>query len=171
MSDDKIYAKYIEELDSLKLFEYAERSEAGRQHCARGRAWMKVPDRWTANLIVVMGRMVHHYPSLLDVALAVVRNVNPHSSVVEWQAKKFAAAREVLAGKYDDVERRSGPESFRYSDCVRQYTREEKLVVLEVLRSFTDSSVPGMGWCAQKLAEELRVTSKIEWLSLQGVRL
>lgn len=56
----------------------------------------------------------------------------------------------MLLGKYDDVELRSGPDPGRYKP--RPYTRREKFIVLEVLRTFDDDSVPGLGWCAERYA-------------------
>jgi len=184
-TEDPSYEEYLQELDDLTLFRYAERSHASRISL-RGRGWLKAPDRDTSELLEAMGKMIRSVRSLLDVALAVVKSCNPHASRaewsaklfesarlaltekyddVEWSAKLFESARLALTEKYDDVERRSGPESVRLSDCVRPYTRSEKLIVLCVLDSLGENYT-GLGWAAQRCADELGVTTLI--LDLTG---
>ena len=163
-TEDPSYEEYLQELDDLTLFRYAERSHASRISL-RGRGWLKAPDRDTSELHEAMGKMIRSVRSLLDVALAVVKSCNPHASRAEWSAKLFESARLALTEKYDDVERRSGPESVRLSDCVRPYTRSEKLIVLCVLDSLGENYT-GLGWAAQRCADELGVTTLI--LDLTG---
>jgi len=154
---DPAYERFLGDLDSLRSFDYAERSQLGRgQYVTRGRGWMKQHDRASAGAIVVLGQMAQRHYALLDVALAVISAMNPHASIAEWNARLFSSAREVLRREYDDVEKRSGPEPFRHSECVRPYTRAEKLLVLETLRSLTDEWM-GPGWAAQRAAQELGV--------------
>ncbi len=156
------YAHYLIDLDSLALFGFAERSQASRQGFTRGTGWMKAPDADTARLIAVCGKLATRAP-LMPVALAVLRAVNPHASRAEWGAKLFAAAREALSVDYDDVERRSGPEAYRLSECRRPYTRREKLLTLELLATLMDSYT-GIGWCAEKCALDLECLAELRSL-------
>lgn len=161
---DATYERYKWELDALELFRYAERGHRSSGSSMRGTGWMKQIDQETGKLMVAMGRLVATRRTLLDVAMAVLRSVNPHSSRAEWEAKLFESAREALSHDYDDVERRSGPESVRQRDCVRPYSREEKLIVLETLASLCRSWI-GVGWAAQRLADELNCSHTVETLT------
>ncbi len=150
---DPAYERYLVDLDSLDLFRFAEKSQASRQGFARGTGWMKAPDADTGRLLALLGKLAMRLP-LMPVALAVARGCNPHASRAEWGAAIFIAAREALAAGFDDVERRSGPEAYRLSECRRPYTRREKLLTLETLRTLMDSHT-GLGWCAERCAKDL----------------
>jgi hypothetical protein len=156
---DAAFERFLADLDSGQLFIYARNSHAGRTS-PRGRGWMKQLDERTADLMILMGRMARRHRALLDVSKAVLRGCNPHASRAEWCAALFENALGVLRGQYDDVERRSGPEVGRLSDYVRPYTRAEKLLVLEVLRSIADEFI-GIGWAAKRAAEEMGIMQQI----------
>lgn len=160
-SDDAIYDRWLRELDTCELFLFAQRGQASRANFSRGRGWMKVPDSRTAKLMIAMGHMVERQRTLLEVGLAVVRAVNPHSSIAEWQSKNYETAREVLLGQYDDVELRSGPEGGRYR--LRPYTRQEKFLALQALHSLNDDSVPAPGWCASRFVEAEGINMRWFW--------
>jgi len=162
---DPHYERYLSELDDGSLFRYAERSHVGACiYIQRGTAWMKQLDRSTADLMVLMGRLCQRNRIYLDVATAVIGGCNPHAARGEWEGKLFADAWQVLQGEYDDVERRSGPESLRLSECRRPYTRGEKLVTLEALRSVC-KQYSGVGWAADRAAHELGCRDLIRQLT------
>ena len=160
---DQAYDGYINNLDTLQLFVFARNSHAGRTSL-RGNGWLKQTDSQTPKLMIAMGNMSARCLTLLDVALGVVRSINPHSSRAEWNAKLYDSAMSVLSGKYDDVEKRSGPESYRLSECVRDYNRSEKLIVLAVLQSLCDDYI-GVGWAMDRLAKDLGVREIIRSLT------
>ena len=126
---------------------------------------MKVPDQWTAKLMVVCGKLAMQRRTLIPVTLEILAGINPHSSIAEWQGKKYELAGSALSKDYDDVERRSGPESVRLSDCVRPFTREEKLLVYAALCTLDDGCVPSLGWCGQRAAEELKMQHQVEFVT------
>lgn len=86
------YSAFLEELDNLQLFVYAERSHAGRTSL-RGRGWLKQSDRNTAYTIEKLGKMAGLRSPLLQVVMAILRGMNPHASRAEWSAKLFQDAR------------------------------------------------------------------------------
>ncbi len=151
--NDEAYTRFQLELDNLQLFVYAERSHAGRTSL-RGRGWLKQSDRNTAYTIEKLGRLAGLRSPLLQVVMAILRGMNPHASRAEWSAKLFQDARMALAQPFDDVERRSGPEDYRPSECVRPFTQAEKLAVLQTLHMCCDDWT-GHGWCAERLGREL----------------
>lgn len=154
-AQEAAYARYVECLESGKAFQNHEQSAASSTFMQRGTGWMKAADESTGALIVSLGKMAKAYRALMPVALAVIRNVNPHAARGEWEARLFASAREELAKGFDDVEKRSGPERYRFSECERPYTTKEKFVVLEVLAAHCRRGcVPGIGWCGQRFAGE-----------------
>ena len=149
---DQAYADWLDDVDTLKVFDYAIASHAGRGGFVAG---FKSRDEDAAKLIVMMGELAQDNPALLDVARAVIAKTNPHTSVREFAVQAFRAARDVLEGVYDDVTKRAGPEPFRYKDCLRPYRRHEKVAVLETLRLAIDNGcVPSLGWCVRRFYRE-----------------
>jgi hypothetical protein len=157
---DPVYVRWTGELDRLELFRFVENSEASRQNFDRGCGRFKQHDARTAKLMVTLGKLAQHNRALMPLSLAIISRCNPHASIAEWNANLFKVAREVLAGGYDDVELRSGPETFRHSQCQRQYTRTEKFLVLEVLNTQRDD-YSTVGWCASQMAAELGIKDEL----------
>jgi hypothetical protein len=150
--DDAIYADWLASVESLEAFENHRRSHASRGGHMAG---FKALDKDSATLIIEMGRLANHNRALLDVARHVIARSNPHASEREWAARAFEAAAEALAKDWDDVEKRSGPESYRHRDCVRPYRLDEKIDVLTTLGLITNkTSVVGLGWCASRFYRE-----------------
>ncbi len=148
---DGAYATWIAGVESLDAFEWAAQSHASRGGHAAG---FKARDEDSAKLIVAMGELAVWNRALLDVARAVIGRTNPHASTREWAAQAFYAARTALAAGFDDVQRRSGPEPYRYSDRKRAFRVDEIVAVLETIRLLTsEGTSPSLGWCARRFYE------------------
>lgn len=157
------YQRFLVDLDSGRLFYFGESSHAGRQGFSRGTGWMKQIDSQTGQAIAYLGQLTARHRTLLDVVLAILRTMNPCASRAEWCAKMYQTAGEKMRENYDDVELRSGPEPFRHSECIRPYTRAERLLVLTTLSIISNKfggggAVPCHGWAAERLAKELGIT-------------
>jgi hypothetical protein len=105
--------------------------------------------------VVALGHLARR-PRLAGVALEVIRSMNPHAAVRDWEASLFLSAGVKLAKPFVDVERATGPEPSRWSDATSPHTLADKLLVLETVRSLCDGWI-GVSWTAQDLARELGV--------------
>lgn len=142
---------YRGSLDSLQLFRWAARSAASR----RGfRANFRITDARVAQAARVLAPFLDS--PLADPALAVLKGMSRYASNKDWEAKLFSNAEQALKEPFYDVDLHTGPEGCRPSAARRPFKTEEKLRLLEALRSLCDEYI-GPGWAAQALAEELRI--------------
>ena len=78
----------------------------------------------------------------------------------EAAAHVYREAFDALRVPYDDVVRRAGPEPGRYSDCLREWTLAERILILAFLQRAThrlDCTAWGYGWGIEALAREEHV--------------
>lgn len=153
--EDATFQRWCSELESLEAFRLHERSKASR----RGNfAAFRIQDARVAGACAVLAPLVRG--TLADPALAVIKGMRRYASTKEWEAELFANAREALRQPYYDVDRATGPEPCRASDATRDFTLEEKLLMLETLSSLCDGWM-GPGWCAQRLAAPLHIEGSL----------
>lgn len=149
---DAIVAALRADVDSLRAFRNAEVSHLGR---TSHRAMFMITRERVSSAVVTLGHLAAR-PRLTEVALRVVQGMNPHAGVRDWEAGLFQSAARALGEPFVDVERATGPEPSRWSDATSPHRVDDKLLVLETIRSLCDGWT-GPGWAANLLAVQLGV--------------
>lgn len=148
------YERFKSNLDDLSCLSFAWRSHHGRPL-----GGPPVGRRDWAECLEWLARMARHSDALAQVARAI--GMPPlYQTTGEVAAHVYREALTCMSRPYDDVIGRSGPEPGRPSQHVRDWTRQEKILVLAYLRRAThclDACASGYGWALEQLAEEERV--------------
>lgn len=122
------FNEWLGELDSCGLF-----LEAQRMHEITGkfaRELEELPDTLQADLMVRMGNMIMQQGSLRSVGHAIMKHASPSRIKSVWSARNFE-----IAKRYLNVGQ------LLNGGSIRDYTREEKLLVFEALRSLSGVEV------------------------------
>lgn len=145
--EQQVITRFGADLASGKVF-------ANHVAAARSRYGYEPPlgrTQW-AMAMKQVAEMAGQSDALAQVASGI--RVNLYGTASQAEAAVWEAIAKAMRDQYDDVIGRSGPEGGRFAP--RAYTLAERLQVLawgkRIAQPFA-SSAPGIGWCAQAIAD------------------